>query len=141
MQLPFEAPQLVQRFLVAVAVKGLAARGYECAGQQFEPVWPDREWHRAIRICIYEEIADESGSHERLLNVVSAADMQRLKITVRRRGVPIDRRALAIHRRDVRLEQRPACKTKLARDDELRIRELRGGLQCVERVVCNGVGA
>src|SRR5580704_17123790 len=128
MQLPFEAPQLVQRFLVAVAVKGLAARGYECAGQQFEPVWPDREWHRAIRIRIHEEITDESDFHERLLNDVPAADMQRLKITVRRRGFPVDRRALALHRRDVPLEQRPARKTKLARDDELRVRELRGGL-------------
>src|ERR1700722_14183349 len=103
MQLLFEAPQVFQRFLVAVAVEGLAAWGYECAGQQFEAVWPVSQRHRAIRICIYEEIADESGFHEWLLNVVPAADMQRLKIAVRRRGFPINRCALAIHRRDMRL--------------------------------------
>jgi hypothetical protein len=40
MQLLLEPPQVVQLVLVAVAVEGLAARGYECAGQQFEAVGP-----------------------------------------------------------------------------------------------------
>src|SRR5262249_36515686 len=141
MQLLFEVPQAVQGLLVGESVRGLAVWPYQCAREQFEAVRPGCQRHRAIRKCIYEEIPDEARFCERLLDVVPASDVQRFESIVWGCGITVDVCAMSIHRLDMRLQLRPVRKAKLARNNELRLCELHGGLECIERTLCDRFAA
>ncbi len=83
-----------------------------------------------------EEVAAKTGALQRPAEIAAAADVQRAQIGVerelgrvgRRTRVPRDSRAFMRHRRDVPFELDPAVEPQLARNRELRFRELRRAL-------------